>query len=341
MQGEGPQRPVIQYARTGDGVAIAYWRIGSGVPLVHMPMFPLGHLLSEWGQAAVRDYFKGLASACTLIHYDGRGTGLSDRDVTDYSQDAKLRDLAAVADSADLSTFALLGFGHIGAAAIQYAALHPERVSHLVLWHAYPKSSDVASLSRISAVRSLIEQDWETYTELEGYRASGFKGGEAAHAYTEFIRESVRPDGLARAYESLADVDVTECLPAVKAPTLILAREASDVLPVDVARSMAKAIPDSKVVLLKGNGANPFLDVRQEFVEAVREFVTGPPGADLTPREIEVLALIAAGKSNAQISAELTLSVRTVGRHVTNIYAKIGAQNRSEATAFAIHHHLL
>ncbi len=342
MQGEGLQRPRIQYAWTSDGVAIAYWRIGDGPPLVHMPMFPLGHLLGEWGLPAVRGYFKGLAAGCAVTHYDGRGTGLSDRDVDDYSQEAKLRDLSAVVDGASLATFALLGFGHIGAAAIQYAALHPDRVSHLILWHAYARSSDVTSLSRITAVRSLIERDWGTYTELEGYRVSGWQGGESARAYTEFIRESVTPHVLALAYESLSSVDVTEFLPKVRAPTLILSREASDVLPISVANGMASAIPDARVVFLRGSGANPFLDVRQEFIAAVRDFLggSGPPST-LTPREVEVLLLIAAGRSNSEISTELTLSVRTVARHVTNIYAKIGVQNRSEATAFAIHHHLL
>jgi DNA-binding NarL/FixJ family response regulator len=49
---------------------------------------------------------------------------------------------------------------------------------------------------------------------------------------------------------------------------------------------------------------------------------------------------VAGGRSNTEISADLSLSVRTVARHVTNIYGKIGAQNRSEATSYAIHHGL-
>jgi DNA-binding CsgD family transcriptional regulator len=46
----------------------------------------------------------------------------------------------------------------------------------------------------------------------------------------------------------------------------------------------------------------------------------------LTPRETEVLRLLAAGRTSSEISRELTLSVRTVGRHITNIYGKIGAR---------------
>jgi len=55
----------------------------------------------------------------------------------------------------------------------------------------------------------------------------------------------------------------------------------------------------------------------------------------LTAREAEVLRLIAAGRTNTEIAEELTLSVRTVARHITNLYTKIGARNKAEATAYA------
>jgi predicted ATPase/DNA-binding CsgD family transcriptional regulator/transcriptional regulator with XRE-family HTH domain len=58
----------------------------------------------------------------------------------------------------------------------------------------------------------------------------------------------------------------------------------------------------------------------------------------LTPRETEVLRLVAGGNSNQQIAAELVLSLRTVERHITNVYAKVGARNRADATAYALRH---
>ncbi len=54
----------------------------------------------------------------------------------------------------------------------------------------------------------------------------------------------------------------------------------------------------------------------------------------LTPREVEVLRLIAAGRTNTEIASDLTLSVRTVARHITNIYTKIGARNKVEAADY-------
>jgi pimeloyl-ACP methyl ester carboxylesterase/DNA-binding CsgD family transcriptional regulator len=335
--------PRVRYARTTDGVAIAFWTIGRGSPLVHTPPFPLGHLLFEWQNRANRAYYEKLAEQHTVIRYDGRGAGLSEREVNDYSEAAKHRDLDAVVEALGLKRFALLGFGHIGSTAAAYAALHPDRVSHLILWHAYARSADVTTLSRIEAARSLIERDWKVYTELEGYRVSRWAGGDMARWYAEYVRESVTPEGLSAAYQSISDVDVTESLSRIEAPTLVIARRESEVLPVDVARNLTASIPNARMVLVPGTGVIPFPDIVDQFVAEICDFLgsdsdRAPDG--LTRREIEVLHLLARGLSNTQISDELVLSTRTVARHITNIYGKISAQNRSEATAYAIRHDL-
>lgn len=343
------EAPQIQYAIAPDGTRIAYFDIGGGRPLVHMPPFPLGHLLVEWQNAANRSYFEHLASRIRVIRYDGRGCGLSSRDVSDYSLQVKIGDVQAVISHVGLPRFALLGFGHSGSAAIAYAAKYPERVSHLILWHSYARSADVLNISRVQAARSLIEKDWDVYTQLEGYRVSGWAGGRAAAWYSDYVRQSVTPDALIAAYESIANVDVADLLAHIRAPTLVIARMASEVLPVDVARNLTAAIPNARLVMLEGTGVIPFPDVAEQFVDAVTTFlgtdnsepVPDPPGAPLTARETEVLSLLAGGKTSREIAAELSLSVRTVGRHITNIYAKIGAHTRADATAYAIRHSIV
>ena len=60
----------------------------------------------------------------------------------------------------------------------------------------------------------------------------------------------------------------------------------------------------------------------------------------LTEREVEVLGLVAAGRTNPEIAEELIVSVRTVSTHVTNILTKIGAANRTEAASYATRHGL-
>jgi DNA-binding NarL/FixJ family response regulator len=66
-----------------------------------------------------------------------------------------------------------------------------------------------------------------------------------------------------------------------------------------------------------------------------------PDVAGLTAREAEVLRLVAKGQSNKEIAAELVLSVRTVERHITNLYGKIDARGKADATAYAFHHGLV
>jgi ATP/maltotriose-dependent transcriptional regulator MalT len=70
------------------------------------------------------------------------------------------------------------------------------------------------------------------------------------------------------------------------------------------------------------------------------EALPGLP-AGLTPREAEVLALLASGSSNKEIAERLVISGFTVERHITNLYAKIGARGRAEATSFALRHGLV
>jgi DNA-binding CsgD family transcriptional regulator len=191
------------------------------------------------------------------------------------------------------------------------------------------------------------------YAELEGYRVSGWAGGRAARWYSDYIKQSITAEGLVAAYESISDIDVTELLPLVRAPTLVLARRASEVLPLDVARDLTAGIPNARLVPLEGTGVIPYPDVMEQFVGAIKDFLAETPApaapappsdidpSVLTAREREVLCLIAAGRTSSEISRELTLSVRTVGRHITNLYAKIGARTRADATAYAIRHGLV
>ncbi|MCH7577753.1 MAG: hypothetical protein IH822_08155 [Chloroflexi bacterium] len=98
--------PRIQYAQTSDGWSIAFSTLGEGMPFVHMP-FPFTHLQLDWEMPEFRSWIERLADKRMLVRYDGRGTGLSDRDVTDFSLDAGVRDLEAVVARLGLERFAL------------------------------------------------------------------------------------------------------------------------------------------------------------------------------------------------------------------------------------------
>ncbi len=130
--------PRIQYAKTTDGVSIAYCAHGKGTPLVQI-WNPLAHIRQQWEVPEFRAFYERLAGKRMLVQYDNRGTGLSQRDVSDFSLEALTRDTAAVVDRLELERFALWGNITMGPAAIAYAARHPERVSQLILWCSYAR----------------------------------------------------------------------------------------------------------------------------------------------------------------------------------------------------------
>jgi DNA-binding NarL/FixJ family response regulator len=280
-----------------------------------------------------------------VVRYDCRGAGLSDREVPDYCLEASLLDLEAITKRLRLEHFALFGFNHLGLAATMYAARFPERVTHLILWCSYIRASDYSGSERVRAAWSLIDRDWEMYTELEGYRATGWKGGLAARGYTDYLRESVSPQGLKAAFEAIQDGDVGHLLEGLRVPTLVMHRVGSVVLDVKVAKELAERIPNAELALIEGGWRAPWVSNGDTVADRIMKFLTeasaetGPDG--LSPREVEVLRLVAAGRSNREIAAQLVLSERTVARHITNIYGKAGLNTRAQATAYALHHRLV
>ena len=269
--------PRIQYAQTADGVSIAFWTLGEGTAVMHMP-FLFSHVQLEWQMPQMRRWYERLAENRQVVRYDGRGVGLSDRDVDDFSLDARARDIGAVADRLGLERFALLGGTTSGPVAIAYAARHPERVSHLILWGAYARASDWSRSSQVQAVRALMDKDWETYAETTAHTVLGWSAGEEARRYAALIRESITLATLRTVISAQDEVDVAALLPQVRSPTLVLHRRESPVPGVNVARGLASRIPDARLVLLEGTARVPYLGDADAVLAAIDEFL-GEGGA--------------------------------------------------------------
>ncbi len=157
--------PRIQYAQTKDGVSIAYYTVGRGTPFVEMPLMPWSHIQSQHQLPEWVRWTDRLSEKRMIVRYDPRGSGLSDRRLPDYSLDCMVLDLEAVVDAVGLDRFALLTELFSGPIAIAYAARHPERLSHLLLWCTYAAGSEYADLPQVKAFQALRQQDWEIYTQ--------------------------------------------------------------------------------------------------------------------------------------------------------------------------------
>ncbi len=265
--------PRIQYAKTQDEVNIAYWTLGEGMPLVVMPAFPYSHIELEWQIPACRRWYERLADKRKLVRYDSRGTGLSERDVAEFSLDSLALDLEAVVDRLGLETFALLAQGNSAPTAIAYTAHHPERVSHLVFWLSWARGGDVWRSPQFQAFRALRDKDWQLYTETVAHTLVGWSEAEEATAMAALMRESITPQVAWAAQVAVEAFDATDLLPQVKRPALVLHRRQLTVFDVAVARRLASQIPDARLVLLEGASGVPWVGDMEAVAGAIDDFL--------------------------------------------------------------------
>ena len=265
--------PEVRYCTTDDGVRIAYSTTGEGTPLVYAPDAPWVHLQLLWQIPEYRRFFQRLAQKHKLIRYDARGSGLSDRNVSDYSLEAYRLDLEAVANHLELERFAL--FGLTGPVAVSYVARHADRVSHLILWGGFAPGRDFAPSPQMRSLGALLAQDWELFTEAAAHAALGWAAGEPARRFAAVMRECVTQDAAVKALAAIMAFDVTEQLPEVTTPTLILHPRQSKLLAVEVSRALAAQMLNARLVLLEGESNATFLGKgrAQAVVQAVENFL--------------------------------------------------------------------
>jgi pimeloyl-ACP methyl ester carboxylesterase/DNA-binding CsgD family transcriptional regulator len=345
--------PVLEYVTTSDGVRIAYAVSGSGPTLISMPGVPFSDLTAEWRIPALEHAFATLGAEVRLIQYDGRGTGHSQRDVQDLTLEGMLHDLDAVVEAADVDRFALLGFYHSCTHALAFAARHPARVSDVVLFGGSARPWDLMRGPGMQALLSLIDQDWDTFAESAAHAWLGWPDDAEGRLAADWFRWATTPAVAKATLEAATAIDITADLPAISCPVLVLHRRGGSVVPLAVSEELASRLPNAQVRILEGSSASLYFeradDVLREIIEFVRPSdAPSSPGrsrgsgldtngaARLTPRELEVLRLIAQGETNDEIAGRLGISVNTVERHVVHVYQKIDARGRADAAAYAV-----
>jgi pimeloyl-ACP methyl ester carboxylesterase/DNA-binding CsgD family transcriptional regulator len=334
--------PPVKYVTTSDGASIAYVVTGAGRPLVLM--FPShSHIEISWSPPSpMLPWLEELAKHFQLVQFDSRGHGMSSRGLGPALSMVDLRaDLAAVADRLRLDRFVLLAFDWKGHVAVEYAIENPKRVSALVL---NTCSIDNEAWSPV-IYDALATQDWEAFLRE---MVSAGQAPDVAASLQRMRQFQSQSDYLAFA-RVMRESNLEEVLPQLQAPTLVLHPRDHFRLPVQEGMKLAARIPNARIVLIDGaswGDADQGIKAIESFLadivpdEDTRRPVfggstAGGVPAGLSAREADVLRLIAAGKSNQQIADELVISLNTVLRHVSNIFAKTGAANRTEAAGYA------
>ena len=245
--------PRIQYAKTSDGVSIAYYRIGEGPPLVWTGNYFGSHLSEQWhiADGAFRPRsIERLAEWFTIFRYDGRGSGLSQREPFDFSLEARLRDVDAIVNRSGERQVVLFGIGHGALAAIAYAAKYPERVSALISRNPYPRGRELYEISPqmklVAALGEVTADQWEFVTLTIAQRGSSAEDSGLAKELARLYRQSMTPEALLAFREATRRIDITELLPTLTVPTLVLHRT-GEFTPLQFSQEVASAIPEAQL----------------------------------------------------------------------------------------------
>jgi len=245
----------VTFCRSSDGVNLAVATCGSGFPIVKTGTW-LTHVQHDWDSPVWSPLFQRMAEHFRLVRYDPRGCGLSERDTACISFDGFVRDLEAVTDSLGLKRFALFGTSQGAAVSIAYAARHPDRVSHLVLSGGYPlgwnRRGTAAEVATRAALLTLIAHGWgqdnPAFRQVFAARLWPDTTVEQSRSFDELQRLSASPENAERIQRVVGDIDVTDLLPLVQTPTLVLHSRRDATVPRELGLMLAQHIPGARFI---------------------------------------------------------------------------------------------
>jgi pimeloyl-ACP methyl ester carboxylesterase len=333
--------PESQYARTSDGVRIRFFRLGDGPALVFASnAFGDAHLYHSLHPHTRRMTDRLVELGWSVVRYDLRGAGESDRTVSDLTLDSFVLDLEAVIAELGLKRFALAGL-HAGAAtAVAYAAGHPVSVASLVLLNpfrvgSYPFEVDPVGRA-IASVSSLATDNFAFFSLVAGNLMTRFDNPEHARQLARVFEQSTSPQTHVAYLEALKAIDLNDRLSQLAMPVLVVHDTGFPFGSFEEREGVASAIGHARLTVIAGDGEAEIAEINSFLRNPAPEAVFSAANVKLTGREIEVLGMLAQGKTNQDIAEFLVLSERTVARHVTNIYSKLDVHTRAEATRYAV-----
>jgi class 3 adenylate cyclase len=215
------------------------------------------------------------------VHFDKRGTGLSDRTAGLPTLEERADDIRAVMDAEGIERAALYGPSEGGQAAMYFAAANPDRVSHLILtttasgislWDQSGRSAMANSVAQLVAV---VEMGWGQGTAFQ-MLAGDTAGALDLELAGRFERNSASPHAAADVLRRMMTGDATEILGAISSPTLVIMRTGDPLIPIAVGPRLAAAIAGARYIELPGNfhlAASPELE--DDALDAAEEFITG------------------------------------------------------------------
>jgi pimeloyl-ACP methyl ester carboxylesterase/DNA-binding CsgD family transcriptional regulator len=330
----------IASTRLRDGTEIAYALTGDGPFLIYAPGW-LTHLERSWAMPPERGFYEALARGRTLVRYDKPGCGLSGPSDRQYSLELELETLEAVARAAGAERFDLLGVSLGAPVAARWAADHPQSVARLMLYGGWARGQEISSPDVQELVLGLVSTHWGLGTDVLGdIFAPGADAGTRA-AFTGYMREAASAETARRMLALSYQVDISEALSRIQAPTLVIHRDRDRAAPLAQGQALAEGIPGARLEVLPGRAHLPFIGDVDALTAVIRRFLglsslRRRATPVLTPRQREVAALIAEGLTNREIGTRLTITERSAESHVERIRDRMGFRSRSQIAAWFV-----
>ena len=279
---DSPRTQAVTFCRTKDGINLAIAAVGAGPVLVRTTHW-LSHIEYDWQSPITAPFLHSLAGRSRLIRYDGRGVGLSDRNVPEISFATFQCDLESVVDSLRLERFALLGTSQGAAIAIAYAARHPRRVSKLILHGSYAlgrnKRGATGDADEAKMMISMMRRGWgdEHSAFMRAFGTLFLPKGtpEQIKAYADLQRMATSAENAVKIRLIHDETDILDILPKVKSPTLVFHSRHDNVVPFEQGRLVAASIPNAKFIPLESGNHVLLSDepAFAQFNDCVSEFL--------------------------------------------------------------------
>ena len=300
------------------------------------------HLRGQLDLCSFGSFLDRVAEQFTVIRYDKPGCGLSDRDGIDLSFDGQVTAALAVADAVGADRFRFFGASqgaHLGAT---IAAKYPDRVEGLVLYGTCASGADLAPAEVRNSIVALVRAHWGLGLRAISGAFITDPTAEELAAFTRFQRASATAPVAARLLEVYYETDVRALLPAIRARTAVLHREADRGTRFELGREVAALIPGATLIPLPGSSHLFYHGDWPAVADAMLGFLYEPtsPGPRLTGRELEVAELVAEGLTNHSIARRLSIAPRTAEAHVENIRRKLEVHSRAQIAAWVTEHRL-
>ncbi|MGZ3348880.1 MAG: alpha/beta fold hydrolase [Xanthobacteraceae bacterium] len=340
----------IRFCASRDGARIAYATCGKGPAIVWIGHW-IRHLKFDWDSLVWRPWLSMLTRDHSVIRYDWRGCGLSDRDGIEFSAEKYVQDCEAVVEAAQLKPFVMIAMASGATVAIAYAARHPDQVSHLVLWGSQTcgwliRGRSARQAEQADARLKMIELGWPNDNPAYGQFFTMLHMPDARpehiRSYNDLLRLTSSPNTTLKLVRTYWESDVRELIPKVRCPTLVLHAREDAIVPFEEGRAVASLIPGAHFVPLESRN-HVLVETEpawQQMAEALSDFLPAAPRPlavldGLTAREREIVELVAQGLDNGEISARLKISDKTVRNHVSIIFSKLEVASRAQAVALA------